>query len=168
MGCSTSLYAALLAPERINKLILMNPPTAWETRAAQSDFYYNLAKVGGLLGGKLLAKIMSKRLERLLPGWLISAQEETVGGVLEGLKPLKRKTLSNLFKGAAQADFPSREEIKTITIPTLILGWAGDPSHPVETAVELEELLPQSTLVIANGYEDFKQWPSIIKEFISN
>jgi len=168
MGCATSLYTALLAPERIDKLILMNPPTAWEARAAQGNFYNKLAKVGGLLGGKLLAKIMSKKLERLLPGWLISAQEETVGGVLEGLKPLKRKTLSNLFKGAAQTDLPSREEIKTITTPTLILGWTGDPSHPAETAVELEKLLPQSTLVIANGYEDFKQWPSIIREFVSN
>ena len=167
MGCATALYAGLLAPNRIDKLVLMNPPTAWETRAAQSAFYNKLAKVGGLLGGKLLAKLMSRKLERLLPGWLITAKSESVAGVLEGLKPLKRKTLANLFKGAALTDFPSREEIKTINIPTLTLGWAGDPSHPLESAIELDRLLPQSTLVVAENYAEFSQWPGLIRDFLS-
>src|SRR5579885_1383374 len=35
MGCATAIYAALAAPERIKGLVLMNVPTAWETRAAQ-------------------------------------------------------------------------------------------------------------------------------------
>ncbi len=34
MGCATSIYAALLAPERMKALVLVIPPTAWETRAA--------------------------------------------------------------------------------------------------------------------------------------
>ena len=37
MGCATTIYAGLMAPERIKGLVLMNPPTAWETRAAQGD-----------------------------------------------------------------------------------------------------------------------------------
>ena len=167
MGCATALYAGLLAPQRIEKMVLMNPPTAWETRATQGEYYQKLAKIGGLLGGKLLAKIMSRKIERLLPGWLIDAKGESTSRVLEGLKPLKRKTLSNLFKGAALTDLPAREEIKSIDIPTLILGWTGDPSHPLETAVELDNLLPQSTLVVAEGYADFQQWPELVREFIS-
>lgn len=32
MGCATSIYAAIQAPERVIGLILVIPPTAWETR----------------------------------------------------------------------------------------------------------------------------------------
>ncbi len=167
MGCATTLYAGLLAPRRARGLVLVNPPTAWETRAAQGEYYRKMAKVGGLLGGKILARVTEKNLDRLLPGWLLEAKGENVAGVLEGLKPLKRKTLSNLFIGAAETDFPSREEIKTLDLPALVLGWTGDPTHPIETAMELDKLLPQSTLVVAEGYSDFERWPQLIREFVS-
>ena len=167
MGCATSLYAGFLAPERITKLILMNPPTAWETRSEQGALYKKMAKTGGLLGGTILAKIISRKLERLLPAWLIAAEREKVSAVLEGLKPLRRKTLSSLFKGAALTDFPSRKEIKSIDIPTLILGWTDDPSHPLESAIELDKLMPQSTLVVAQNHVDLKKWPKLIRDFIT-
>ena len=167
MGCATTLYAGLLAPQRARGLVLVNPPTAWETRAAQGEYYRKMAKLGGLLGGKTLAKVTGKNLDRLLPGWLLEAKGEKVAGVLEGLKPLKRKTLSNLFIGAAETDFPSREEIKRLDLPALVLGWTGDPTHPIETAMELDKLLPRSTLVVAEGYSDFEKWPQLIREFVS-
>ena len=167
MGCATTLYAGLLAPQRVRGLVLVNPPTAWETRAAQGEFYRKMAKLGGLLGGKILAKVTGGNLDRLLPGWLLEAKGEKVEGVLEGLKPLKRKTLSNLFTGAAETDFPSREEIKTLDVPALVLAWTGDPTHPIETAAELDRLLPRSTLVVAEGYSDFEKWPQRIREFVS-
>jgi len=167
MGCATTIYTGILAPNRIKSMILMNPPTAWETRAEQGQLYNKLAKIGGLLGGSILAKIMGRNPERLLPGWLVEAKKENVKGVLEGLKPIKRKTLSSLFKGAAITDLPSREEIKSIDIPTLILGWTGDPTHPVETATELDKLMPHAELHIAEGYSDFQHWPQLIRDFIS-
>src|SRR5258708_5950146 len=43
MGCATTIYAALAAPERIKGLVLANPPTAWETRAAQAGLYDQMA-----------------------------------------------------------------------------------------------------------------------------
>ena len=39
MGTAGALYAALRAPERIRRLVLAIPPTAWETRAAQVAGY---------------------------------------------------------------------------------------------------------------------------------
>jgi len=167
MGCATALYGGMIAPQRIEKLVLMNPPTCWERRTDQAALYNNMANIGGLLGGKILAKIMAKRLDRLLPGWLLEAKGEQMEGVLEGLKPLKRRTLFNLFKGAAITDLPAREEISSIEIPTLILGWTGDSTHPLETAFELHTLLPQSTLVVAEGYRDFEHWPQLVREFVS-
>ena len=167
MGCATTIYAGLIAPERVKGLVLMNPPTAWETRAAQGDFYRELAKVGGALGGAKLAAVMSSDLERLVPSWLVEAKREQVIGMLEGLKQIKQETLSSLFTGAASTDLPSRKEIESINIPALILGWTDDPTHPLETATELDRLMPQSTLEVAEGYSDLERWPQLIREFVA-
>src|SRR5438128_2252472 len=35
MGCGTAVHVATIAPERMRGLLLVIPPTAWETRAAQ-------------------------------------------------------------------------------------------------------------------------------------
>lgn len=167
MGCATTIYAGLIAPERVKAMVLMNPPTAWETRAAQGDFYRELAGVGGQLGGAKLAAVMSGDLSRLVPAWLVEAKEEEVRGMLEGLRPMKPETLLNLFNGAALTDLPSREEISRIDIPALILGWTGDPTHPIETSIELENYLPQSKLVIAESYPDLELWPGLIRDFVA-
>ncbi len=167
MGSATSLYAGLLAPDRIKGMILMNPPTAWETRAAQGKFYKKLARTGAVLGGGMLANILRKDMGRILPQWLLDEYTGNVEGALAGIKSIKRKTLYSLFNGAALTDFPSRADIQTIEIPTLILGWTGDPSHPIETSTELAKLLPQSELHIAERYEDFKRWPQLIRAFTS-
>jgi pimeloyl-ACP methyl ester carboxylesterase len=39
MGAAVALHAAVAAPERIDALVLMIPPTAWTTRAAQASRY---------------------------------------------------------------------------------------------------------------------------------
>ncbi len=39
MGCASTLHAAVRAPERFDRLVLVIPPTAWETRAAQAEIY---------------------------------------------------------------------------------------------------------------------------------
>ena len=157
MGCATSLYTGLLVPDRIEKLVLMNPPTCWEARASQAGLYNKMATIGGVLGGTILAKLMGNHLDRLLPGWLIDAKGEPIKGMLEGFKPLQRRTLYTLFRGAAITDLLSKKELSTLQIPTLILAWSEDQTHPVEVADELSRILPQSELVIAKGYDDFVQ-----------
>lgn len=166
MGCATALYAGMLAPNKVKSMILMNPPTAWETRAKQSQLYNRTAMIGGLLGGNILAKLVRKKPERLLPQWLVDAKKENVEGTLEGLKRIKRKALSSLFKGAALCDLPSAEELKSMNIPALILGWTGDQSHPIETAMKLNELMPQTELHIAEGFSDLQLWPNLIRDFV--
>ena len=165
MGCATALYAGMEQPDRVQGMILMNPPTAWEARAANSASYRRLAKIGGLLGGSMLARIMGRNPERFLPGWLVNEIEAGVSGAVEGLKPMKRRTLSALFNGAALTDLPAMESLGQINVPALILGWTGDPTHPIATAKELNELLPQSTLVVARDYAEFQSWPKLIREF---
>ena len=43
MGAGTALHAAVAAPYRISGLVLVIPPTAWETRDAQRALYLERA-----------------------------------------------------------------------------------------------------------------------------
>ena len=53
-------------------------------------------------------------------------------------------------------------------IPCTILAWVDDPTHPVSSAEELHDLLPQSELFIAQGYEDFKTIPERVRLFVAS
>ena len=168
MGCTTAIYAALKVPHRIQRLVLVTPPTAWESRKSMSDMYRKMAKVGALLGGKLFAKLAYQRLRNDLPDCLAGVPEEKIGSMLEGLKTIDRKTLAVLYRGAALTDLPTKEAIGAIDIPALILAWEGDPGHPVEIAAELSRLLPRSELVVAKKYSDIEKWPRMMGAFIAD
>lgn len=167
MGCATTLYAALQSPERVRGLVLVNPPTAWQTRAAQGAFYRKTAWVSGLLGGKLLAKAMRGDLSRLLPYWMLEARSEQVLGALEGLSAMRRCTLFNLFRGAALTDLPKESELARLNMPTLILAWSDDPTHPLQTAETLARLLPNAQLQVARSNAEVLLWPQLIRDFVS-
>jgi pimeloyl-ACP methyl ester carboxylesterase len=150
-------------------LVLVIPPTAWETRPAQGKLYQRFAIIGGLLGGRRLASVMSKNNQRMLPAWMVQAEPEMLTGMLQGLSALKGKTLWNVMRGAATTNLPPRKELEALVdIPTLIIAWVGDPIHPGSTAEELHRLLPKSELFIAQGYEESKTIPQRMRDFVSN
>jgi pimeloyl-ACP methyl ester carboxylesterase len=167
MGSATAIHAALKVPHRIKGLVLATPPTAWKKRKAHTSYYYKMARRSGLLGGRLLAGLVNRGLKNAPPDWLAGAPETKIKSTAEGLKSIGRKTLSVLFKGAALTDLPPKEAIQSIDIPALILAWTGDPGHPIEVAVELNELLPNSDLVVAKNYADVQKWSLLIESFIS-
>lgn len=49
MGAATALWATVIAPDRIDRLVLAVPPTAWESRSRSAGLY----KVGGLMSARL-------------------------------------------------------------------------------------------------------------------
>lgn len=49
MGAATALWTAVLAPERVDRLVLALPPTAWESRGRSAGLY----RVGGVLSERL-------------------------------------------------------------------------------------------------------------------
>ncbi len=168
MGCVTALHAALLAPQRIKALVLVIPPTVWETRVAQKKLYRRVAMLGALLGADRLEKLMNRDLARALPDWMAQVGEQALAGRVLGMRALKRKTLWNLFQGAALSDLPPREDLKALAdIPTLLVAWVGDTIHPVSSAQELHRLLPQSELFVAQGYEDFTTIPERVRAFVT-
>lgn len=165
MGCASSLYAALAAPEQLCGLILMNPPTAWQTRSQQKQDFLKIAKAAKILGAKGFARINAKHIDRMLPKWIIDAHKHSVLGMLDGLKGMKKQTLHQVFSAAAVNNLPSLDELSQIKVPCLILAWDDDATHPLETANTLAATLPNAQLHVAQCMADVEEWPELIVDF---
>ena len=68
-----------------------------------------------------------------------------------------------MFRGAAHADLPDPERVATITAPTLILAWSGDPGHPVSTAERLVDLIPNATMQVASTLTELFSWTDAVE-----
>jgi pimeloyl-ACP methyl ester carboxylesterase len=84
---------------------------------------------------------------------------------LRATDPLR---LAGVFRGAATADLPSRDEVRTIGVPTLVLAWSGDPAHPESTADQLAELLPNAELFVARTWDELQTWSARAKDFLGS
>ncbi len=155
MGCATILYAVVAAPERFRRLVLVIPPTAWETRATIASGYELQAKL-----------IEDKGLDAFLD--LVADYENppAIPADLVMRPDVAEELLPTVFRGAALSDFPSADDIAGIRQPVLILAWAGDPGHPVSTSEELVALLPQAELHIAQSPADVAQWVELAGPFL--
>jgi len=158
----TALYAALMAAERIRALVLATPSTIWETRKAQSVLYNASASIVETKGVETFVEMLRKR--PLLPNWLLQAKPADNEKYIKNILAMDAKMLPQILRGSSISDLPPQSEFKAPTIPTLILAWPDDPIHPLQSARELNDLLPASRLVIASGVDDLKRWPQIIHE----
>ena len=78
-------------------------------------------------------------------------------------QPLCRRSV---LRGAGNSDLPNETAVSSITVPTLILAWTGDPGHPVSTALRLHELIPSSQLSIAESVAKYLAWGQLAAEFL--
>lgn len=162
MGCGTALHAAVRAPERIERCILVIPPTGWETRQAQAGEW---GKVADVIERDGVEPVIAARAAQPIPHPL--ADDPTIrdrqAAVTRAWDPAR---LAQVMRGATHADLPARERLAAVSAPTLILAWTGDPVHPTSTAVELDELLPDSTLHIASTAEELAGWTALVADFV--
>ena len=158
MGCASTLHAAVDAPERFDRLVLVIPPTAWETRAAQAEIYE---------AGADLAEREGK------DAWLAAAAavpRPAIFADLPAVPPaadIPEDLLPSVLRGAAASDLPKPESVAALDHPTLLLAWAGDPGHPESTAERLHELLPNSQLRVARQLTDLFGWSASITDFLA-
>lgn len=164
MGCATALHAATIAPDRIGALILVIPPTAWATRAAQQQGYE--------LGAQL---IEAGQHDAFIAGAAATPPPDPLVGHAtwqQSFDDMVRTTdpvrLARIFRGAATADLPSPDAIAALKQPTLILAWTGDPGHPMATAEQLLELMPHAQLHAASTFEQLQSWTDTKIDFISS
>jgi len=164
MGCATALFAALLEPARVERLVLVIPPTAWETRGGRAKFIEAGATFVEEHGLEALADLEDQEpLPELFEREFPEKREQDRLSTLE----MDSDAFPVLMRGAALCDFPSKEAVRSIGQDTLILAWDTDPVHPVATAESLYELLPNATLQIARSLAKIRRWPSRVAEFLA-
>ncbi|MEO8604908.1 MAG: alpha/beta hydrolase [bacterium] len=162
MGCATSLHAAVLAPARVAGLVLMAPPTAWETRPRQARFYRvaaTLVEWAGLAPFRCLAS---------LPGPARSSPVAALQSALVAhLADANAAAVATALRGAAASDLPDPDSIRALRAPALILAWVGDSVHPTSSATRLADLLPHAELHQAATLDEIRAWPERVARFVA-
>lgn len=167
MGSGTALYTAIRHPELVKALILVTPPPAWEVRVATQALY---------------EKIALKARPDHLPDFLkrIIQRNQDPPEFYEQQFPGTRKKLLELrvsfdpayyysiYHGGAVSDFPLREELTKLEIPTLIIADPNDAGHPIEVAREMHKLIAGSQLIELQNIEDYFQLQENVSYFINS
>ena len=166
MGSASSIYAALKQPERIKGLVLVIPPTAWQTRQAQVAMYEKLAQM--IEGDGPETFLRQHQIAPVTPSFITELNPEYKAARLHDLEQLNPSWLPAIFRGAGASDLPDSESFSGIHCPVLVLGWQSDIGHPVSTTERLLELLPQASGSIAATADEVRQWPTRIGDFIES
>ena len=167
MGASTAIYAAMKQPDRVGGLVLVIPPTAWETREAQADGYRASARLAAEVGSAALADMVRAQAHEFLAPWMLTDAPQMIEGAARGLLAQTTESLEALYLGAGMSNLPDPTEFDLIAhIPTLILPLTDDPGHPVSTAERLHDLLPNSELVVEEGLAGLQAFPRRIRDFV--
>lgn len=155
MGAATLLHAALARPERFRSLTLCVPSTAWASRRGQAEAYRAGADLVERHGLDAYA-----RAGRSAPRPPAVADRATHPPRVDpGLLPA-------VLRGAAATDLPPVHELARIDLPTLVLAWSDDPTHPLSTAEALRAALPGEDLHVAGAPAELAEWPRRCADFV--
>jgi len=160
---AASLRAALLAPERIAALLLLIPPTAWESRPAQAGLYRAMAQLLEEKGAVAVAKAVEETLrdQPIAPGF--EPAQEALYEALRGWDP---PALRHVLRGAADSDLPDPELLEEIDAPALIVAVQDDPGHPLSTAQELADRIPFAQLRVVASLADVDEIRATATHFL--
>lgn len=159
-GCGVLIHAALAAPDRFRRLVLVVPPTMGEARAAQVELYRAAAELVDLRGPEAWQRLVTAStppeiLQRggwTRPRWI----------------PIRDELVPSVLRGAAGSTFPDDDALRSIRQRTLIVTWSTDPSHPVSTARHLAAQLPAATLEVASTPDEVRSWGRRVADFLQD
>ena len=166
MGAATALHAAAEQPDRVDALVLVIPPSGWDTRQQVSKRYRTGARhvlTHGVHG--------FEKATRKLPDPPIFAGrlEPLCGGGLGCFDTFHRLALAAALRGAAGSDLPSERQLARLRhLPALILAWDTDPSHPVTTAEHLAHCFDHVDVHVARTPDDVEAWPDHVGHFLAD
>lgn len=164
MGAATALHAVVAAPERVRGVVLMAPPTAWNSRARQARFYRGLAKLVGTIGLGPLAWFGDIAARGVSNEGLAAIQRS----VTQNLRRADARSVQLALRGAALSDLPELDRLAEFDVPALILAWKQDPSHPLATAQALVECMSSAELHVAENFDDIRSWSSRVRAFLAS
>ncbi|MFL6125561.1 alpha/beta fold hydrolase [Actinophytocola sp.] len=158
LGSAALLWAAVTAPARFDRLVVVVPPRAWAERPASADVYRGWAD-----------QIDREGVAPFLNALSGVGPPPILAGV-SGFPPvpdIADETLSAVLRGAASSDLPAPEKLADLTHPTLILAWDTDPTHPVATATKLAETLPNARIEVARTFSEVRGWGDRAAQFLT-
>lgn len=164
MGTATALHAAPLLGDRLKALVLVIPPTAWETRAEQATMYETMASI---VESKGVEPLIEESANLAPPDPFVAQVDVYKDRRAQSLRAADTGRLAAVFRGATGADFPPESDIAAIAVPTLILAWSGDPGHPVSTAERLSTLMSDTTVSIASTMDELGTWTDRVATFLA-
>ena len=166
MGAATALHSACFRPERVAALVLVIPPAAWETRHDQSKRYRGGARYTLTHGVHGFAKATRKLPN---PEIFCDRLECLCGGGIGAIDDFHYLPLVAALRGAAGSDLPSPSQLATIRdIPTLVLAWDTDATHPVSTAESVASAFEHADLHVARTPADVDAWSDEVSHFLAD
>ncbi|MGH9124159.1 MAG: alpha/beta fold hydrolase [Acidimicrobiales bacterium] len=165
MGAATALHAAITAPRRLAGLVLVAPPAAWTCRDDRAAVYQALASDADVRGATAVSE-----------AWPVSGQPSFLRESFDGPAELLTRHLFGMdpraipciLRGAALSDLASQDLVHNVIVPTLILGWSGDPGHPLAVAEQLSCLMIQNVMHVAHDLNDMHKWPDFVGDFLTS
>jgi pimeloyl-ACP methyl ester carboxylesterase len=165
MGAGTILHLAVSFPERIKGMILVTPAPGWEMREKTIMVY---RKIESQTSQHKIPEILKR-----IVNWSQDPPEfyeQQFPGTKKKLQDLRLKFApgyyTKIYSGGAESDYPSREQISEITVPTLIISVPGDVNHPSEMANELKYLIKNSDLFEVTSFDDYLKLQNKVFDFI--
>ena len=156
MGCGTLLHAVLRDPHRFASLTLVVPPTAWDTRRAQSRTY--------LVNADLVER---EGVDAFVELGLLSPTVPALADAPTTRPEVDARLLPTVLRGAAATDLPDPQVLERVLTPTLVLAWSEDPKHPLSTAALLHDVMPESRLVVARTPYGVMAWPGLFADHVT-
>ncbi len=162
-GAAAALHAAVLAPARVEKLVLVAPAADWGVPKC-------VQRLPGPIGlGLVIGSAEPMRLAaRFAP---VPRRRNPVSdhnaASWRRLVRARRSQFNAVLIGAARSDYPTPEELSEIDVPTLVLAYPGDLTHPVRIAERIADALPHAQLEVTPGPDDVVDWGARIAEFLA-
>lgn len=155
MGCGTVLHAAVRAPERFSRLVLLIPPTAWTTREAYARHNRESADTIERDGADAWRAARTGR-----------PRPPVVADVPEVPPTPDERVLPSILRGLALSDLPPPDALTRLRLPSLVLAWTDDPGHPLSTAETAARLL-HAEFHVSRTRADVRTWGERIAEYLS-
>ncbi len=166
MGAATALHATVAQPDRVDALVLVIPPSAWDTRADVSKRYRGGARYVLTHGVHGFEKATRKLPD---PPIFCGPLDPLRGLGLGCFDTFHRLPLVAALRGAAGSDLPTDRQLAAVRrVPALVLSWDTDPSHPVTTAERLASGFDFADLHVARTPDEVLEWPEHVSHFLAD
>src|SRR5277367_3821896 len=152
LGANTALEIASVAPERLRGMVIEMP--VLDNALLWSALFFTPQLVA-LTFGEPIMKVIA-RGARAVPRWLLPHYGNVMLDLIRQEPGPSGALLQGLFFGRIA---PHRDERRTFTTPTLVLGHQRDPVHPFSDAGMLAKEMPNARLLEAHSLVELRTQP---------